>query len=353
MSGQPAEPILRPIRVIRVFLVCLAATALLSACQHQVEHLEPAPAGKPIAVPWWDRGVLHVDGAEIATREPDLVFSGGTTLVGHDSADGSRWWLVDGDRLRPLVRSDTLLQPVVAGDGGAVVWVEERGSRTVGEFRRLVHSRVVHYDVDRGRVDASWRTSHVVTCCDAGGALMLSGILTDGRVVMSFLGGAHLVWTPGSDPVRMHGPGVGQAEPEPWPGGTMWQQDAGTYLLLGRLGTIDADGRVRRAGVVPTDQLGQWSPDGAWYVYQGDGRGGAPLKADANHLWVQSPDGERVELHPSRPGHAELDAWESPTAYVLSVYAAGKLVGFERCQVETGACERTSDEPGPRAVTPR
>src|SRR5262245_61031643 len=88
---QPERNLRRHTAVKRA-LLALVAIALVSGCSDTAASTSPEPVAE-VAVPWWDEGVLHADGAEIETSARELAFGGGTTLVGRSSIDGSRWWL--------------------------------------------------------------------------------------------------------------------------------------------------------------------------------------------------------------------------------------------------------------------
>jgi hypothetical protein len=72
-------------------------------------------------------GVLHVGATTVRTDADRLVFGGGTTLVGLTTERRSQWWLLDGDRLVPLLDEPApYVVPVLSADGGTAAWVAER-----------------------------------------------------------------------------------------------------------------------------------------------------------------------------------------------------------------------------------
>lgn len=268
---------------------------------------------RPTSMPWWDDGLLHVDGALIRTRERELVHVPGTTLVGHASFDrGSAWWLVEGDRLVPVVEAATLVQPVLTSDGAAAVWVESTpvgGPEFVSDVGEL-ESTLVRYDLRSREVTATWTTRYRVFCCDRSGDLHVAGIDDAGRVLLT-LGFRDLVWIPGRDPIPAR-------------------------LVL--RGQPEADG-LR-------------SPDGTAYAHRG-----------RDHVWVERTDGVRTDLAlPELPEGAIVEpaVWETPTDVLLEVRLPyedaddpdGGVLGFVRCDADTGACAITVDEPGRRALLP-
>lgn len=334
-----------------------------SPSRTEAPSLADLPEGPPTSVPWWKAGVLHVDGAQIPTPLKVLVFRGGTTVIGRSSVDsGASWFLVSDGELVPLVASQSPVVPEVSPDGSRVVWVEETARQRLGTYRSRVSYRVVAYDVAaRQQVDALERTE-VVECCDASGSLVVLGIDDAGRVLMTSLGRATALWTPGGGYLELRGPEAELLMGDMWPRGVSWQEQGhGIMDLFGGYGTVADDGTVRQVGTMPDDQRGRWSDDGAAYAYPGNVDGEAPAKDVLDHVWVQRIDAEKpVELRlPPEPSF-EIVAWESADAVLLQArqpygepgdHEPG-LVGLVRCDASSGDCERVADSPNGRAVLP-
>lgn len=283
----------------RLAAVVALFALLLTGCDGAPPAAAP-PA--PTTVPWWEGGVLHVAGAEIPTRLREIVYAGGTTLVGTADAEGSRWVLVRDGELVPLVRSSSRVDPVLSDDGSRVVWVEDIHYDEVGENVADVTSRVDAYDVAAERRVGSWTTRGRVTCCDAYGALAVQRVLGDGSVLLYRLYQERMRWTPGRDPVEI----AGQTE---------WS---------------------------PTRPR---SPDGHAVAFpaNSDGQRGT-YPADLS--WV-SRNGDLTRL--DAPADSRIVAWEDDDHVVL---ATGRPVRFLRCTAATGACEETADRPGGRVRLP-
>jgi hypothetical protein len=249
-------------------------------------------------VPWWQGGLLHVAGAGIPTPLREIVYAGGTTLVGAADAEASRWSLVRDGELVPLVRAPTRVDPVLSDDGSRVAWVRDVRSRQLAEQVYEITSRVVAYDVATGRRAGTWTTRSRVTCCDAVGALFVEEVDDDGSVVLARAYRSRMRWAPGADPVPLPGRGT-------WPGG--------------------------RDGVT--------SPDGGAVALLATEDGSRPPKQPRTVPWVRD-HGRQVRL--DAPAGARILAWEDDDHVVL---ASGHPVRFLRCTATTGACEQTADRP--------
>lgn len=320
--------------------------------------LADLPVGEAAEVPWWQHGVLHVGAATIETTYRDLVFGAGTTLVGRgDFERGSRWFLVDGTDLVPLMTSPGLVRPVISADGASLAWSDPVDATT---------RHLVAYDVGTHRELGAHDVDVHPVCCDGGGELMVHGIGLDGRVVYSALGAATHLWTPGGTTVELTGVDPNLLDGELWPGGVMWQvHGADIFTSLGGYGTVAASGALTKVGRVETDQLGTWSPDGTAYAYPGGADGTSPVKEPLPDVWVDHIDtGEHTRLLLPPDRRFEIVAWESADRLVLQTRNAfgepapdGEphgLVALVRCDTTTGACERTGDGPqgNPRLPDP-
>ena len=316
--------------------------------------LDDLPVGLATSVPWWQHGMLHVGEAHIRTQLRIVLFANGTTVVGRAHVErGSAWFVVRGSSLEPLVTSPGLVTPEVSDDGRTIVWADP-----VAEDRR----RISAYDVTSGTVIGSIEAPVQVTCCDQGGELVMNGVTTDGRVVWSTPWSAVFVWRPGEPDAVKLDLTFRHVSLENWPGGLMWQgESASTYLHHGVLATVSELGAVRRVGKVPTDQNGQWSPDGTSYAYAGQADGRSLAKAALDNIWVQDvATGERLRLDLPTELPFSLVAWESRTTAILGTWLpfdgvddkhAG-LQALARCDTGTGSCERVPGTPTGVPVLP-
>lgn len=356
-------------------LASMVAVTVLAGCSVHVSGGDAAPTTSPTTpsppevladltvgaaaeVPWWQHGVLHVGEVSIRTTYRDLVFGAGTTLVGRgDFERGSRWFLVDGADLVPLLTSPGLVRPVVSAGGATLAWSDPVDATT---------RHLVAYDAGTQRELGARDVDVHPVCCDAGGELMVNGVGLDGRVVYSVLGAATHLWTPGGTTVELTGVDPSLLDGELWPGGVMWQvAGADSFAARGGYGTVDASGAVTKVGRVETDQLGTWSPDGTAYAYPGATDGTSAVKAPLPDVWVDHTDtGERTRLELPTGRQFQIVAWESADRLVLQTRNAfgepapdGEphgLVALVRCDTTTGACERTADGPqgNPRLPDP-
>ncbi|WP_426245960.1 hypothetical protein [Nocardioides sp. LHG3406-4] len=282
----------------------------------------------------------------IGAPSSQLRFAAGTTVVGDSHhRRGSSWSLARGSVLVPLVRSAGLVSLRVADDGRTVVWAE----RVADDPRR-----VTAYDVAAGTPSGSIDVPVEVSCCTGEGELTLYGVLPARRVVWS-AGGSTVAWRPGEPaavPVRLAGR---QLSLVGWPGGVMWRgRGVGTRTMPGAFATVADDGTVTRAGQVPTDRLGAWSPDGASYAYPGRRDGRVSAKGTGDVVWVQDArTGRRRALAVPTDRRMELVAWESATELLLAAWVpysvafpdSTGLRALVRCLTDTGGCERVAGAP--------
>jgi hypothetical protein len=300
--------------------------------------LADLPLGPGSRVPWWQAGVLHIGDTTIQTADRVLVYAGGTTVVGRSSVEtGADWFVVDGDQLTPLVSSVNPFEPVISADGKVIAWSEPVGDRL---------RRVVAYDVASHAVLGSTDVSVQPVCCDAGGELFIHGIDLSGRVFFSKLGEGTEMWTPGGETVEVTGL---RNEPmnEIWPGGVMFQgRGASIFEVPGVFGTVAADGKFYRVGMVPDDQLGTWSADGSAYAHPGLADGSVPFKESLDHQWVFYVGSEdQVELGLPADPNLKILAWESTGMVILQARTDGQPQ-LVRCDAISGACERAGDSLG-------
>lgn len=306
------------------------------------ETLADLPEGPATDLPWVKAGVLHVSGFEIEVGLQQVLFRGGTTLVGGGVSDVVAWYLVDGDRLVHLPGAG---RPLISPDGSSIAWPDELARESIRLNVSDVTYRLVSYDVATGAVVGTHERTERVTCCDAGGVLMIQGIGADGRVVTFTIGGEGAqIWDPGNEPVEIVGmTGLGVEGVPSWPGGVMYlgpgadsSDDPATFA------TIGADGSVSPVGQVDVSQGGIWSDDGSTYAFD----------SFADGIVVQyfetSADPTRGLLRLPVDLDWRIVAWESTDELVLAGYGDGDeppLAGLIRCDVRSLECERIADGP--------
>jgi len=293
--------------------------------------------GRPLAIPWWSDGVLHVDGRTLHTDRPRIVAAGGTTLVGRVSEAHSHWSLVTGTRLRPVLRSvldsdSSYVVPAISANGRHVAWVESRSLRRIDRYRTRAAFTVTAYDVTRHRRVGSSSLVATVECCDAGGTINIIGVDRTGSVVLNQLGGPSWVWRAGHAAVRVKLPRDKPLEgSDQWPGGiTFATSEDGTDP--GVFATVDRGGVVHPVGRVPQTAGGVWSPTGKAYAYLPDAKYGD------RRARVWTPDGSR---RLDAPRGAPVLLWESADD-VLLVASGSPVQGrfrLARCDATTGSCE--------------
>lgn len=326
-------------------MALLLAVEVLASCGSH--HRYPSPAlgasttparttanavGPPPDMPWWSRGVLHVEGRTIRTSLSRIVARGGTTLVGTRVGDGATWRRVVGARLVPLVSSHHMASPSISSNGAHIAWVTSHDLHRYNPFTTRTAFTVTSYDVRGGRRVASTTLVSRATCCDGGGAIDIAGVDDDGAVVLVRYADRAWAWRPGGGrvditrsvrPDRM--PGNDQ-----WPGGISWtvSEDSSAPSTFGR---VSASGSVTRVGRVPVSQGGLWSPDGTAYAY-------APFRTSGDVRPVVWRDGRRQVLHAPR-GSWPL-AWETGRRVLLVNGDLDVSIDVVRCWTDDGRCER-------------
>ncbi|GAA3548547.1 hypothetical protein [Nocardioides daeguensis] len=309
----------------------LAVAGVVASVQllgHGGSEPSPAPAPPPheatVGVPYWSAGAVHVGEQRIATEHRTLRYAGGTTLVGTSPVTGrSQWFLVDGTALVPVVDTPYPTAATVSPDGAVVALVGQ-----VAEDRR----ELTLWDVAQRRPVAATDVAVRVECCDKSGELSVLGIDLDHRVL--YVDRRTMLWTPGRAPVEVTGAPTGSfvAGSQQWPRGATHQQ-SGT--LSGVFGTVAPDGVFQRQGVVASDQVGLWSPDGASFV-----------SPDGHRMMAEGVDGRpSVDLPVPPGGRWTLVAWESPTTVLLDRSGPQdddsglhRVTGLARCDVEAMSC---------------
>jgi hypothetical protein len=155
-----------------------------------------------------------VDGRTVPTPADRLLVSAGTTVVGLTDLHRSRWWLLDRDRLVPLLDEPAAyVVPVLSADGGTVAWRAEVSSRPLGDQVAEVEQSYAVYDVPTRTVLGRTTVTGRVHCCDQGGATFVLAVANDGRVALGDGGDRLSMWRAGDDPVPASwrdfgGPGI-------------------------------------------------------------------------------------------------------------------------------------------------
>jgi hypothetical protein len=301
--------------------------------------VDELPEGAPSDYPWLVEGVLYVGPAAIATEAEQVLFRGGTTLVGLTDDRRSAWWLLVGDELTPLLDEETAyVVPVLSADGGTVAWRSDLASTEVDELTQHLVWEVVAYDVPTRTVLGRTRLEGDVFCCDQGGMVFVAGVANDGRVTLSGGPAGDLsTWRPGDPLVPVQAATVGYVGADSWPLGVSYArpQDSGGV----RFARVDETGDVMEIGRVP--QTGLWSADGRRFAQLVSSGSGA-----TSRLEVREPvRGETVELRLPAARDWVVLAWVVETLVLGSRVRApdaGDPTYFSvvRCDALTGACER-------------
>jgi DNA-directed RNA polymerase specialized sigma24 family protein len=316
--------------------------------EHPPRHpgaLAQLAAGPDTTLPWWSHGELHVDDRVLPTDHDQVVFSGGTTLVGNLYVSGfdhvSAWWYVSPEGLVPLTSSTTtLLEPVVSPRGDLVAWAQPAGAS---------HRRLVLWSTASRHVLGALRVAVHVTCCGAAGDLAIRGIDSQGRVLFGTTGPLRM-WSPGHPVRRVHGIAASLYDVQAWPGGVSWRPYNNDRLgpFPVSYGILDGAGRLHVEGTTPEQSL--WAPDGsryAWLTASTGLSGGTPPsdRVRVRHLVTGSTLTMRLPRHASY----QLVGWESPTSLVVAVRrdTGRPLRGSDlptqvqllRCHAGTGSCQ--------------
>jgi hypothetical protein len=266
-----------------------------------------------------------------------VVFRGGTTIVGRATRYGSRWLILRGDHLVDLYSTRSLgSHPVLSADGRYAAWATYVDERRYSDFEAETTFTVTAYDVDRGAVVGTTAMRSHTYCCDGGGRIDVAGVDNDGAVVLMRSSDRAWVWRPGGAPVPLSGAVRASrlAMNDPWPGGVSWtignsSDDPAAY------GRVSTDGAVTRLGRVPQSQDGLWSPQAGAYVY-------SPAVKERQLRPVVWRDGRRQRL--DAPKGAWPLAWESERRVLLVDGDEDASIRLVRCWVSDGRCEQA----GPR-----
>jgi hypothetical protein len=302
--------------------------------------VEELPQGGPMTLPWWQAGVLHLDGRTIETRFRRIAHRNGTTVVGKGSGyPGSRteWYLaVRNKKLKPLVTRGTVRIPTISANGRWIAWLKETElSEPEGELggTDTLHELVV-YDAQERKVVDTYRNRRTVYD-DGVNGMGMWGLDNRGRVALG-INGQNYIWRPGHRLVMLKGRAYDNyLDLDSWPRGIMQfarLQDAGLY------GTVDRKGRFDKQGLV-RDIRGVWSADGGAYVH----------RTAYGAFWVDRiDDGLRVQLGVPEFDYGGMIGWESDTSVVVwgdDPDDDKDLADLMRCDAVTGDCERVPDGP--------
>jgi len=293
--------------------------------------------GPPPEIAWWSRGVLHVDEGTIPTRMAQVVWRGGTTIIGRATSHGSTWRIVRGDGLTDLYSTRSPgSHPALSANGRYAAWATSVDTRRLSDLEADTRYTVTAYDVGRGRVIDTTRLDSRTYCCDGGGVIEVVGVDADGSVVLARYSDRAWIWRPGSSPVQLTG-GVrtrAVVGNDPWPGGVSWTVGSGSGDPAA-FGRPSPNGVVTRMGRVPQSQDGIWSPDGASYAYP-------PAVKERRARPVLWSGGRRRTLQ--APPGAWPVAWESNGRVILAARNHDASIRVVRCWVSDGRCEQA----GPR-----
>jgi hypothetical protein len=312
----------------------------VTAAPTPAPSLDQMPEGPSAEVPYRQDGDLTIGTSHVETDLPELLFSGGTTLVGRATPVGSHWELVAGDRLLPTIDTSTQTTPVVSPDGALVAWAEpvRDGTARLVLWDVMEHAEVAGIDQE----------------VEPGSALTVISIDSEGRVFYD-LGGTTYLWSATSPGTAVRGI-VGDQIAGGWPGGLMRvNREVAPATDSFTPGTVDDSGlwspsEDRPLNAEPyTFADSVWSPDGAYLAHSGNGASDA--RPSGAQVWVvdqgQNALVRRMQLPPDVRQWAVL-GWESATSLVLVALdhpSAGaehlQARALIRCAADTGGCERT------------
>lgn len=273
----------------------------------------------------------------MSTAMRQVVFRGGTTIVGRATQHGSRWVILRGDRLVDLYATRSLgSHPVLSADGRYAAWTTYVEDRRYSDFEAETSFTVTAYDVGRGAVLGTTVMRSHTYCCDGGGVIDIAGVDNDGAVVLGRYADGAWVWRPGRPPHHLTG-AVRVSRVlmnDSWPGGVSWTvgdsgDDPAAY------GRVSGTGVVTRLGRVPQSQDGLWSPQGSAYAY-------SPAVKERQLRPVVWRDGRRQRL--DAPKGARPIAWESERRVLVVEGDLDAGIRLVRCWVSDGHCEQA----GPR-----
>jgi hypothetical protein len=299
------------------------------------------PVGPGTSLPWWSAGYLHVDGGLFPTTMRRIVTSGGTTIVGRQTREGSSWEIVRGGRLVELSRPGSGAEPVLSANGRYAAWTTSVDTHRYNLYEADTTFTVTAYDVGSGTVTGATVIESRTSCCDGGGSVYAAGIDNDGTVVLIRydVPGRVVAWLPGRDPVDVRG--IRDATTltfgDQWPGGVSFQQagvgDSSGPAVFAR---VMPGGGLSRRGRVPQAQGGVWSPDGASYAYR-------PFTKFADYPPEVWSHGRQVRLQ----AHDAIGivGWEDRhSVIVLAKSPASRLARrgktLLRCDARSGRCEQ-------------
>jgi hypothetical protein len=304
------------------------------------------PQGEATTLPWWQDGVLHVGETAIETRLSRINHRNGTTVVGRGTGyPGSRtaWYLVVGDRLKPLVTTGTVGMPRISANGRWIAWLKETYlSDPYGELGATdTRHDLVVYDAREREVRGTW-TNRRTVYDDGVNGMGLWGLDNRGRAAFG-LDEVDFLWKPGRRPVTIKGRDYDNyLDLDSWPRGIVRYariQKVGVY------GTVDRQGRFTKVGRIREPLQGSWSRRGDAYFYAVDA---------GNTYWVENVE-ERLRVQLGVPDEGD-DTWLRPVGWESD----GKVVLWlddhygeaeedrsllVRCDAASGDCERVQGGP--------
>ncbi|MGL5823895.1 MAG: hypothetical protein ACRCYU_03505 [Nocardioides sp.] len=319
------------------------------------QNVEDMPQGRGSMVPWAADGVLHVGSREITTTVSGLKSGGETVLV---NTGETSWSYLRGDQLTPLLRLDGLVGLALSAGGDKIAVMNSLNNRQVRvEVRDAATDAAVGTTLVNHQSIADFQDGR-------GPRPIIVGVLDDGRVFWSDATNQGWLWRPGRPPVRIEGLQGGRLsdfDDAAWPGRGLFVPAYGRGNTRGDYGPVTDDGTFIPQGTVQTN-LGSWSPDGQFFVYDGDQDAVPQLGPGSRRiLWVTEPAnsnrGARLALPElTDPGHWGVFGWEDPAHVILRSQGdrlgANTAVVLARCNVDSRACELTGDALPDQAIHP-
>lgn len=273
---------------------------------------------------------LHVGDSSFPITPVSRFASGGATAVAESRDGGSRVVdaVVDGDLVRLPAENLQWGSATVSPDGSLVVWAE----------RRTPTERVlVAWDPDTRAVIDTHPLPVRVTCCDAGGEVLILGI--DGAGWVYGQTRRRFAWSP-SDGRFLDLPLVGGvarviAQGPVFQDDRRYPQEPGTVKAM-------VDGSLTKVGSL-ADRWAPVSPAGTRVAYVVDGSGTvqSPGKA-GSAIRVERMDGTAATVFAFETGRFTSPiAWEDEEHVLIEVSAVAQDVPeyVVRCSVAADECE--------------
>lgn len=316
------------------------------------QSFDELPLGPATTLPWWQNGVLHVDGTKISTSFTRMDARNGTVVIGRGRGtrhSGGEWYLVDGDQLDRLPTSGTTGRPLISANGRWVAWLEERAT-AITQYKDDTRYRAVIYDARAGTQIDVFHNRRKVAWEDGINAVWLHSIDNTGRLYFTLGHDGRRIWRPGRRPIPLTGASndVGQVV-DGWPRGITLERDQ-EETNDGVYGTVDRTGQFTAVGELLEPRTGFWSGKGEAYAYSRDEAAGSET------YWADRiDDGTSVQLGmPPYDGYGpQVIGWESAEAVILWLHqdwGDDRVSLLVRCDTTTGDCERVRG--GPRTGSP-